>query len=411
MATETTGVWVFGAKGGLATTMAVGARAIAEGLTSSTGLVTDREEMAPLRLVKMDDLVFGGHDIRRMSLYDCAYEIYRETGSINFEILQRLEPKIRAIGEDIRPGIHVNCGRSVEKLADADYLYQATNLSEAVERIRADIRDFKNRHGLERVVAVNLASTEPILAIQDVHLDLDRLRGAIGQDQRDRVKASLLYAFAAIEEGCAYINFTPSNAALVPAVEALAAERKLPYMGNDGKTGETLVKSVLAPMFKYRNLRVLSWQGYNLLGDRDGLVLSDADNLAAKVQSKDHLLSKILGYPLHTHVGIDYVESLKDLKTAWDFIHFQGFMDYKMSMQFIWQGCDSILAAPIVLDMIRFSDLALRHGEWGRMIHLSSFFKRPLGVEEHDLHFQFHALLDYIADHIKRLETDHEHGS
>jgi myo-inositol-1-phosphate synthase len=401
MNTDRTGVWIFGAKGGLATTVMVGARAIAEGLTSACGLVTEKEELAGLSLAAMDALVFGGHDIRSISLYDSAYEIYKETGSINFEILHKLRAEIESMGEEIRPGLCINGGHAVQKIADADFTLEPANLREAVERAGKDIESFKGRHDLDRVIAVNLASTEPILEPSDGLSDLDGLERVIDEDRRDEVRTSLLYAYAAIRSGCAYINFTPSNAALAPAVEALAEEHRIPYMGSDGKTGETLVKSALAPMFKYRNLQVLSWQGYNILGDRDGLVLSDEEHRAAKVQSKDHLLSKILGYPLHTHVGIDYVDSLKDLKTAWDFIHFKGFMDFKMSMQFIWQGCDAILAAPLVLDMIRFADFALRKKEWGRMIQLSSFFKSPLGVEEQDLHFQFHALLDYLKRHSK----------
>jgi myo-inositol-1-phosphate synthase len=182
----------------------------------------------------------------------------------------------------------------------------------------------------------------------------------------------------------------------VPAIRELFAESGAPYMGSDGKTGETLVKSALAPMFKYRDLRVLTWQGYNILGDRDGRVLADRSNKRAKVASKDALLPSILGYPLHTHVGIDFVPSLDDLKTAWDFIHFEGFLGFRMALQFIWQGCDSILAAPLVLDMVRFADLAARRGESGSMPHLACFFKQPVGVGEHDLHHQWHLLVEYL---------------
>jgi myo-inositol-1-phosphate synthase len=149
-------------------------------------------------------------------------------------------------------------------------------------------------------------------------------------------------------------------------------------------------------MFKYRDLQVLSWVGYNLLGDRDGRVLAHADNLATKVRSKDSVLASILGYPVHTHVGIDFVESLHDLKTAWDFIHFQGFLDHKMTMQFTWQGCDAILAAPLVLDMVRLAELAMRRGEGGPMSHLAPYFKSPIGVHAQDLHSQFHAMMDYL---------------
>ena len=187
-----------------------------------------------------------------------------------------------------------------------------------------------------------------------------------------------------------------SNAALVPAIRELFEKNGAPYMGSDGKTGETLVKSSLAPMFKYRNLKVLSWQGYNILGDRDGVVLANAENKQAKVESKDALLSTILGYPLHTHVGIDYVPSLNDLKTAWDYVHFEGFLGFKMALQFTWHGCDAILAAPLVLDLIRFADLAASRGESGALPHLACFFKRPFAVEEHDLHRQWHMLGEYL---------------
>ncbi len=131
-------------------------------------------------------------------------------------------------------------------------------------------------------------------------------------------------------------------------------------------------------------------------------MLADSENKRAKIESKDALLSKILGYPLHTHVGIDYVPSLNDLKTAWDFIHFQGFLGFKMSMQFTWQGCDAILAAPIVLDMVRLADIAQRRGEGGPMRHLSCFFKSPVEVDQHDLHLQWHLLTDYV----KTLQRD-----
>lgn len=393
---EKTGVWIFGAKGGLAVTVMVGARAIADGLTSAAGLVTENEAMQRLGLVSMDDLVFGGHDIRESSVYENAYGIYKETGSIDFEILQTLRERLDRIDERIWPGVLFNCGDAIESLADEAFVMEHDTLEEALATIISDIEEFKERYDLSRVVAVNLASTEPLIKVEETHRDLAKLRDAIRGNRQDLVRASLVYAYAAIETGCSFINFTPSNAALIPALEELAAERRVPYMGSDGKTGETLVKSALAPMFKYRNLQVLSWQGYNILGDRDGQVLSDADNREAKVKSKDQLLEKILGYPLHTHVGIDYVASLKDLKTAWDFIHFKGFMDFKMSMQFTWQGCDAILAAPLVLDMIRLADYAVRKEEWGRMVQLSSFFKSPLGIDEHDLHFQFHALVDYI---------------
>jgi myo-inositol-1-phosphate synthase len=291
----------------------------------------------------------------------------------------------------------VNAGPAIDDLVTNPVTRTDDGLRSIIQRIQSDIRAFRARESVERVVVVNLASTEPDLpSVAEIAepADFEKLLDA---GAADRVRPSMLYSYAAFQEGCGYINFTPSTAALAPVMCAIADRCGVPYMGNDGKTGETLVKSALAPMFKYRNLRVLSWQGYNMLGDRDGRVLAHAENLASKVRSKDSVLASILGYPVHTHVGIDFVPSLHDLKTAWDFIHFQGFLDYKMSMQFTWQGCDAILAAPLVLDMVRLTDLAMRRGESGPMAHLAPYFKSPLGATEQDLHRQFHAMMEYFA--------------
>ena len=203
-------------------------------------------------------------------------------------------------------------------------------------------------------------------------------------------------SFWTARAGCGYVNFTPSPGAILPGLVETLEHSGVPFIGSDGKTGETLVKSALAPLFKYRNLRVLSWQGYNLLGDRDGEVLATDENKRTKVRSKDNLLHEFLGYPLQSTVEIDYVPSLDDFKTAWDFIHFQGFLDVKMSMEFTWHGCDSVLAAPLVLDLVRLTALAQDRGESGVLRHLAIFFKNPLGSVSHDLHDQYHRLMDYV---------------
>ena len=177
----------------------------------------------------------------------------------------------------------------------------------------------------------------------------------------------------------------------------MADEKKIPYAGNDGKTGETLLKSVLAPMFLLRNLEVLSWEGYNILGNRDGLILKDPENKKSKIRSKGRTLDNILGYTPHSKVSIDMVPSLNDWKIAWDFIHFKGFLDTPMSLQFVWQGCDSILAAPLVLDLVRLIEFAHRQGEFGPQTQYSCFFKDPLECEELDFRTQFVKLADYIS--------------
>ncbi len=398
------GVWIIGARGGLATTMIVGAVALAKEKASSAGLITERDEFQELGFSPFEDMVIGGHDIRSTSLTECAQEISRDTGTITHDLLEACREDLEKIDKEIKPGTSLNCGEAILSLRTSEA--EPETAADALSRIRDDLSSFKERHSLEHVVVVNLASTEPLLEETPEHKSLERLKHAIANDRKHVMRASTLYSYAAFDLGFSLINFTPSNACLLPALEDLAKERGALYMGSDGKTGETLVKSALAPMFKYRNLRVLSWQGYNILGDRDGRVLSNEKNKAAKVSTKDSLLPQILGYPLHTHVGIDYVPSLSDFKTAWDFIHFLGFLDTKMSLQFTWQGNDSILAAPLVLDMIRFAEFAHRNGEKGRMVQLASFFKSPLGVGAQDLHTQWHSLVDYVEAHRSARGTD-----
>jgi myo-inositol-1-phosphate synthase len=157
-------------------------------------------------------------------------------------------------------------------------------------------------------------------------------------------------------------------------------------------------------MFTARNLKVLSWQSQNLLGNRDGMVLEDPDHKKAKLANKDQGLRKLLGDEnVHSQVRIDYVPSLGDWKTAWDFIHFEGFLGTRMQLQFTWQGCDSALAAPLVIDLVRFLEFAHRRGESGLQRHLSPFFKAPYGVDEQDFATQMEMLYDYAQKH--RIQT------
>lgn len=389
------GVWLFGAYGGLATTVVVGARAIARGLAHPQGMVTTTRLFDGVPLAPVDRLVFGGHEVRTSDYVAAAADIHDRNGTLPAPMLQRLRADLQKASKNVVRGVLPNAGRTIDRLVEHDRS-ERLPLRAQIERVQHDIRSFARRNRLDRVVCVNLTSTEPPLRLGKAHATLAAFDRAIDRNERGAVRPSSLYAYAAASLGLPLIHFTPSNSALIPAIRELFARNGAPYMGSDGKTGETLVKSALAPMFAYRDLRVLSWQGYNILGDRDGVVLADADNKRAKVASKDALLPGILGYPLHTHVGIDFVPSLHDMKTAWDFIHFEGFLGWKMSMQFVWQGCDAILAAPLVLDMVRLADLAARSGHAGPMPWLACFFKQPIACEEHDLHAQWALLRSYV---------------
>lgn len=391
-----TGVWVIGALGTIATIVMAGVLALRKGLVASTGMITETEPFEDLHLVPVEELVMGGCDIRRGHLRETAGHLARETGAIDPWVLHEVERDFDRFQRNIEHGTARNCGEAIEKLASGRRQPERT-LREEIEEIRSSLRRYRKRNGLSRVVVVNLASTEPPLQLTEGHQDLGAFESLLEQNASRMLRASSLYACAAIEEGCPYINFTPSNAALFPALIQLAEKRGVPVMGSDGKTGETLVKSVLAPMFAGRNLEVLSWEGYNILGNMDGEILDHPENRESKIRTKDQLLPKILGYTPHSRVHINFVPSLNDQKTAWDFIHFRGFLGAKMSLQFIWQGYDSILAAPLVLDLVRLAAFAQRRGEAGLMPHLASFFKAPIGVSEHRFGEQLRMLHDYAA--------------
>ena len=222
--------------------------------------------------------------------------------------------------------------------------------------------------------------------------------------------ASSLYAIAALGSGHSFINFTPSLADSPAAIDELARSKAACHYGCDGKTGETLMKSVLAPMFARRNMQVKSWVGHNIFGNMDGQVLDDPENKRAKVASKDHLIREILGYKPNTLVSIEYLPDLGDWKTAWDHIHFAGFLGVPMTLQFTWQGSDSVLAAPLVLDLVRFAELARRLGHVGHLTFLESFFKSPYGATEHCFDRQFETLERWgggMQNRKRRLTTFH----
>ena len=290
------------------------------------------------------------------------------------------------------PGSVLASGERIRELADDAAAVLVETPRQAIDRVRADIEEFAAAAGVDRVVVVNVASTEPP-PDRPIPGDYAAVEPLLDDPAACPLPTSSLYFLAAAEAGAAYVNFTPSTGATPACLQRVARDRGIAHAGCDGKTGETLLKSVLAPMFAARHLRVMSWVGHNIFGNMDGRVLDDPRNKAAKVRSKDHLLAAILGYPPQTHVSIEYIQSLGDWKTAWDHIHFQGFLGTTMTMQFTWQGCDSILAAPLVLDLVRLVERAARAGETGALEWLACFFKSPIGVAEQAFAAQV-ALLD-----------------
>ena len=385
------GVWLIGAKGGVGTTAQVGIAALARGLVGPAGMVSELPQFAALDLVDFGDLVVGGHDVREGTLYDEALRMHTQSRAIDPALLAQCRGDLEANEQRLRVGTLVNVGPTINALASDKLRREEATPRAAIERIKHDLEDFAAREGVAHTVVVNVASTEPGGADAALPERWDELEKSL-ESARSPLAASSLYAIAALDLGCSYINFTPSTGATPAAISELAERRGSRHMGYDGKTGETLLKSTLAPMFAHRNLEVMSWVGHNIFGNMDGKVLDDPSNKKSKVTSKDQLLKYILGYTPQTLVSIEYIASMGDWKTAWDHIHFKGFLGTPMTLQFTWQGCDSLLAAPLVLDLVRFAERAWRQGEVGVLTFLSSFFKSPLGVDDHNFERQFQAL-------------------
>ncbi|MEU5108124.1 MULTISPECIES: inositol-3-phosphate synthase [unclassified Streptomyces] len=361
------GVWLVGARGSVATTVVAGCAAVTAGLRPPTGLVTEEPAFADSGLPALSSLVFGGHDTTDCPLPKRAEQL-AAGGVLPPGLPSAVAAELAAADAEIRPG-----GPLPGDTRDEDELIAA---------FAADLQDFVTRRGLERAVVVNVASTEPAPSSGTGHgrpstgAEAPR-RGT--EPQKRGLPPSSLYAAAALRAGCPYVNFTPSTGLHHSALAPLAESSGLPYAGRDGKTGQTLLRSVLGPMFAQRALDVRAWSGTNLLGGGDGASLADPAAAAAKNAGKERVLADTLGTTPEGEVHIDDVPALGDWKTAWDHVAFDGFLGTRMVLQTIWQGCDSALAAPLVLDLARLVARAHETGLRGPLAELAFFFKDPVG--------------------------------
>ncbi|MFO0959176.1 MAG: inositol-3-phosphate synthase [Isosphaeraceae bacterium] len=393
------GLWLIGAFGGVGTTITLGLSAIARGLSPTTGLVTALPLFDGLDLPEPGDFVVGGHEIRQTSFLASAEEFLSGSRVFDRSVVDACRGELEAATARVRPGTKFGTNATIGRLGDWADPTPPRTAADVVDRLAKDMDDFARSEHVDHLIVLNVSSTEAPASIPAELLlggDLDLL-GLLGRATPDFLPASSLYAIAAVRSGHTYLNFTPSLGASLPSIAGLAESTGSLLGGKDGKTGETLMKTVLAPMFAHRNLKVTSWVGHNIFGNRDGLVLDDPANKAAKVRTKDVVIHEILGYKPNTLVTIEYLPDMGDWKTAWDHIHFQGFLGTPMTLQFTWQGCDSLLAAPLGIDLARLADLEKRRGRKGLMKHLASFFKAPEGAPTNDFFEQFRTLVDYVA--------------
>ena len=391
--------------GAVATTFIAGVELIRSGMAEPVGSLTQMgtirlgkrtDERAPLirdfvPLAGLDDVVFGAWD----PFPDDAYVSAVKAGVL--DTARHLEPiadKLRAI----QPMTAAFDPAYVKRL-DGPNVKRDTGKRALLEALRADIRQFREEHGCDRLVMVWCGSTEIFIEPGAAHQTLEAFDAAIDADD-DQIAPSMLYAYAALLEGVPFANGAPNLTVDMPALRQFAEQHGVPICGKDFKTGQTMIKTVLAPMFKARMLGVEGWFSTNILGNRDGEVLDDPSSFKTKEESKLGVLDYILQpelYPelyqdLYHKVRINYYPPRGDNKEGWDNIDFFGWLGYPMQIKVDFLCRDSILAAPLVLDLALFLDLAQRAGMSGIQEWLSFYFKSPQvkpGLyPEHDLFIQ-----------------------
>jgi len=381
------GIAVIGVGGAVGTTMFAGIELLRKGVVGTQGLPL--ADLAGVELTPYEQIEVAGWDLYETNLARAA----EEHDVLTLKQFSAVEAELK----EARPWPGIGNPNFVTNISGQN-LISASGHRAAVERIKQDIEKFRQR--CESVVVINLASTEKLSSEgNEIFNSVAGLERALDEDSKD-ISPAILYAYAAISSGVPYGNFTPSAAADIPALIELAESEQVPIAGKDGKTGQTFIKSVLAPAFRSRALKVEGWFSTNILGNRDGLVLSDEDSLASKVKTKSSLLDDILGYRVEDHiVDIRYYRPRKDNKEAWDNIDLTGFLGQPMQLKVNFLCRDSILAAPLAIEIARCLDLARQRGEKGVQEQLSVFFKLPMTRREHPeqaFHRQEEMLLKYL---------------
>ena len=384
------GVAVVGLGGAVATTAAAGVEILKRGTNQMSGLPLAGVSVPGL--VGYEDLVFGGWDLNAQNLAEAA----AEHRVLNDNQLDETAPALAAI----RPWPAVASSAFCRRIEGAN-MREAKGHRAAIDAIIEDLRRFKTANDIDDVVMINLASTERTPADAPALRTPEAFARAVAEDDLS-IGPAMLYAAAAIEAGVPYGNFTPSVAADAPALTEMARRQGVPIAGKDGKTGQTLMKTVLAPAFRARALHVDGWFSTNILGNRDGQALEDPDSLKSKLGTKGSVLDSILGYRVEDHiVDIRYYRPRGDDKEAWDNIDISGFLGHRMQVKVNFLCKDSILAAPLALEIARVLDLAKQRGDGGPQEQLSLFFKAPMTANgrapEHAFHTQERMLAEWLG--------------
>jgi myo-inositol-1-phosphate synthase len=386
------GIAIVGLGGAVGTTMVAGIELLKKNTIGTEGLpLAGLPQNLIEDLADYKNLVFGGWDLHGANLASAAEEhdvlTHKQFVAVEAE-LRKIKPW-RAVGN-----------KDFLARVEGENVFSDNSHRTVIEKIRQDLRDFREQEKADEIVVINLASTEKLVEEgNEVFNSIAGFEKALDENSPE-ISPAMLYAYAAIAEKIPYGNFTPSVSADVPALIEFAENQRVPVAGKDGKTGQTMIKTVLAPALKTRALRVEGWYSTNILGNRDGLALSHEDSLASKVKTKGSVLDNILGYSVEDHiVDIRYYRPRGDNKEAWDNVDIVGFMGQPMQIKINFLCRDSILAAPLAIEIARLLNLSKRRECFGIQEQLSVFFKLPMTknqTPEHALYRQEEMLLDWL---------------
>ncbi len=417
------GVLIVGLNGAVSTTFVAGTISVRNGLSVPVGSLTQMntirignraegnfpkiKDFVPIH--SMNDIVFGGWDIMDQNAYEACQvaEVLRN---------KHLTP-IKEELEQIRPMKAVFDKEYVKRL-DGEWVKKADTKWELAQMLREDIKNFKAENKLEDLVVVWCGSTEVFLRASEVHETIANFEEGL-RNNDEHISPSMMYAYAAVAEGAPFINGAPALTVDLKAIMELADKNNVPIAGKDFKTGQTMVKTIIAPMIKMRMLGLDGWFSTNILGNRDGEVLDDPGSFKTKEESKLSVIDSILQPELYPElykdyyhkVRINYYPPRRDNKEGWDNIDIFGWMGYPMQLKVDFLARDSILAAPIVLDLVLFMDLSRRVGFKGIQEWLSFYFKSPMHdektVPEHDLFIQNIKLKNTLRQIMNEEPVDH----
>ena len=389
------GIAIIGLGGAVGTTIVAGIELLKKGLIGKEGLpLAELDVELTKDLADYENIVFAGWDLFGEHLAKAA----EEHDVLSHKQFITVEDELRKI----KPWRAVENKNFLTNIEGENKFSSSNSHRETIEKIRENLGEFKTQ--CEDIVVINLASTEKLADEgNEIFNSIESFENALDEHSTE-ISPAMLYAYAAISEQIPYGNFTPSVSADIPALIEFAVKQNVPIAGKDGKTGQTFIKTVLAPALKSRALKIDGWYSTNILGNRDGLALSNEDSLRSKIKTKASVLRNILGYEVEDHiVDIRYYKPRGDNKEAWDNIDFTGFLGQSMQLKINFLCKDSILAAPLAIEIARCLDLAKRYRNAGVQEQLSVFFKLPMTKNAKSPEHAFHRQEDMFLDWLKSL--------